>query len=131
MFKELDNQMILALDGTEVRFDTNFQSRDNRRIELDLFVGRDDKGDTVELVITARHIKGGLYSTHIHRRTRRGNFFEVRFPKDSYASHRQAGVGSRYSDKNLEKVALDHFNLFTENAEELRKMIQWAEELVA
>ena len=130
MFEELDNQMILDLDGTEVRFDTNFQSRDNRRIELEYFAGRAEDGSTVWLMFTISHVRGGLYRLSIHRQQVKDRIISVRLMADRYPIHTTYEVGARYSDRNLEQAALSLFNTHT-SPDALRTMIQWAEELVA
>ena len=130
MFTELDNQMIVTLDGTEAQFDTNFQSRNNRRIELDHYIGENSKGEHVWLRISTTHRDKGAYRVLISRHIQKNGFIEFRVIKDQYGSYLE-GRGARYSDKNLEAVALDAINRQANNLDELRNVLDWAKELMS
>ena len=126
-YTELDNYM---LDANGNDYSTNFQSRDNRRIELDHYLGKSADGSSVFVYLSVSHRNAGDYTVSIHRSQVKDNIISTALVADSYARGRMS-KGARYSDKNLEAVTLEAVNMYLTDEDEAARIIAWASKLVA
>lgn len=125
MTAELKNTMT-APGGEE--FLTDFGRKEARRIQLSTVAKVLPSGAAVELVISASHSKGGQYVVQVFRTVVSDGIMTTRLRLDSYSISARS-EGSRFSAKNLEKVALEYFQAVTGDLDTRLRMFAWANEI--